>query len=75
MARRDKPYSVMVVKDGKALEVPITIGIDNAKWVQVLSGLTAGDRLVIAGKWHVHSGELVHAVPLKPVPFRPARQL
>ncbi len=75
MARRDKPYSVMVVKDGKALEVPITIGIDNAKWVQVLSGLTAGDQLVIAGKWHARSGEPVHAVPLKPVPFRPARQL
>ncbi len=65
----------MVVKDGKALEVPITIGIDNAKWVQVLSGLTAGDQLVIAGKWHARSGEPVHAVPLKPVPFRPARQL
>ena len=75
MARRDKPLSVMVVKDGKALEVPVTIGIDNAKWVQVLSGLTAGDRIVVAGKWHVHSGEAVRAVPMKPVPFRPARQL
>ncbi len=75
MARRDKPLSVMTVRDGKALEVPITIGIDNAKWVQVLSGLTAGDRLVVAGKWHVHSGESVRAVPMKPIPFRPARQL
>ena len=75
MARRDKPLSVMIVRDGKALEVPISIGIDNAKWVQVLSGLTAGDRIVVAGKWHVHSGEPVRAVPMKPVPFRPARQL
>ena len=75
MARRDKPYSVMSVKGGKALEVPVTLGIDNAKWVQVLSGLSAGDQLVMAGKWHVHSGEKVRAVPYKPVPFRPARQL
>ncbi len=75
MARRDKPYSVMIVKGGKALEVPVTLGIDNAKWVQVLSGLSAGDQLVMAGKWHVHSGEKVRAVPYKPVPFRPARQL
>jgi RND family efflux transporter MFP subunit len=75
MARRDKPYSVMVVKDGKVLEVPVVLGIDNAKWVQVLSGLSAGDQLVLAGKWHVHSGETVRAVPYKPVPFRPARQL
>jgi len=75
MARRDKPYSVMIVKNGKALEVPITTGIDNAKWIQVLTGISVGDRLVVSGKWHVHSGEKVHAVPLKPVPFRPARQL
>ncbi|MHB8370324.1 MAG: efflux RND transporter periplasmic adaptor subunit [Leptospirales bacterium] len=75
MARRDKPLSVMVVKDGKALELPIAVGIDNAKWVQVISGLSAGDRLVVAGKWHVRSGESVRAVPMKPVPFRPARQL
>ena len=75
MARRDKPYSVMIVKGGKALEVPVTLGIDNAKWVQILSGLSAGDQLVMAGKWHVHSGEKVRAVPYKPVPFRPARQL
>ena len=75
MARRDKPYSVMIVKNGKVLEVPVTLGIDNAKWVQVLSGLSAGDELVLAGKWHVHSGQKVRAVPYKPVPFRPARQL
>ncbi len=75
MARRDKPYSVMTVKDGKALEVPVTLGIDNAKWVQVLTGLSAGDQLVLAGKWHVHSGESVNVVPFKPVPFRPATQL
>jgi RND family efflux transporter MFP subunit len=75
MARRDKPYSVMIVRNGKALEVPITTGIDNAKWVQILTGLSAGDRVIVAGKWHVHSGETVHAVPMKPVPYRPARQL
>lgn len=75
MARREKPYSVMIVKNGKAREVPITVGIDNAKWVQVLTGLSAGDRVVVAGKWHVRSGESVHAIPMKPVPFRPARQL
>lgn len=75
MARRDMPYSVMIVRNGKALEVPVTTGIDNAKWVQILTGLSAGDRVIVAGKWHVHSGETVHAVPMKPVPFRPARQL
>lgn len=75
MARRDKPYSVMIVKNGRAEERTVKIGIDNAKWVQILSGLSVGDRVVVAGKWHVRSGETVRAVPMKPVPFRPARQL
>ena len=63
------------VLDGVVHIRPISIGIDNANWVQIDSGLSPGDRVVILGKWHVHEGEKVRAIPYKGMPFRPARQL
>ena len=38
---------VILVQDGKALERPITLGRRTAEWAEVLSGLKAGDPVVI----------------------------
>jgi RND family efflux transporter MFP subunit len=38
-----------VIKDGKAEQRPVTLGIENAGRVQVLSGIAAGDVVVTAG--------------------------
>jgi membrane fusion protein (multidrug efflux system) len=75
-SEKGKGLSVAVVdKDGKVEIRPITIGIDNGNWVQVIDGLSVGERVVTAGKWHVRNGQKVRAIPMKIVPFRPARQM
>lgn len=38
---------VIVVQDGKAVEKPVTLGRHTADWIEVLSGLKAGDQVVI----------------------------
>ena len=38
---------VILVQDGKAVEKPITLGRRTAEWVEVLSGLTTADSVVI----------------------------
>lgn len=74
-SEKGKGLTVATVQNGVVHIRPISIGIDNANWVQVNAGLSPGDRVVIMGKWHVHEGEKVRAIPYKGVPFRPARQL
>lgn len=74
-SEKGKGLTVATVENGIVHIRPISIGIDNANWVQINSGLSPGDRVVIMGKWHVHEGEKVRAIPYKGVPFRPARQL
>lgn len=74
-SEKGKGLTVATVENGIVHIRPISIGIDNANWVQVNSGLSPGDRVVIMGKWHVREGEKVRAIPYKGVPFRPARQL
>ena len=49
---------VIVVQDGKALEKPITIGRRTAEWAEVLSGLQAGD-FVIINPGNLQSGQPV----------------
>lgn len=48
---------VFVVRDGRAVAVPVTTGIDDRTYVQVLSGLRAGDRVVV-GPYGLVSREL-----------------
>jgi RND family efflux transporter MFP subunit len=38
---------VILVQDGKALEKPITVGRRRAEWAEVLSGVKAGDPIVV----------------------------
>lgn len=38
--------SVWVVREGRARQVPLQLGLDDGRWVEVLSGLSAGDTLL-----------------------------
>lgn len=70
-----KPMTVVVIDHGVAHIRPIEVEIDNGNWVKVSKGLKAGDRVVVMGRWHVHEGQHVHAIPRRVIPYRPARQL
>jgi multidrug efflux pump subunit AcrA (membrane-fusion protein) len=48
--------SVWLVRDGQAVQAPVRLGVTGQDQVQVLSGLGAGDRLVVRGTDKVTAG-------------------
>ncbi|MGV9006836.1 MAG: efflux RND transporter periplasmic adaptor subunit [Brevundimonas sp.] len=57
----DIPF-VFVVRDGKAIRRPVTLGIEQGDTVQIRAGVQAGDRLVIEGGPALSDGIAVHTV-------------
>ncbi|WP_067506967.1 efflux RND transporter periplasmic adaptor subunit [Actinoplanes sp. TFC3] len=49
--------TVWTVRDGKAAQVPVTLGVQGEDVVQVATGLTAGDRIVVSGTDQVTAGQ------------------
>lgn len=59
LLRKDKGVSAMVVENGKAREVAVTLGSSRGDSVLVTSGLKPGDRLVVQGAFRVSEGSRV----------------
>jgi HlyD family secretion protein len=57
VVRADGQDAVWVVRDGRAVRAAVTLGVQGPDKVQVLSGVTAGDHVVVKGADHVHSGQ------------------
>jgi multidrug efflux pump subunit AcrA (membrane-fusion protein) len=57
--------AVYVVRDGKAHRVPVLVDKDNGREVEVVSGLTADDEVVVRYNGTIAEGLAVQAVPLK----------
>lgn len=45
----DNESNVFVVRDGKALKVPVTLGFEDAGMVEIISGLTGNETVVTVG--------------------------
>jgi membrane fusion protein (multidrug efflux system) len=58
---------VYVVKDGKAHQVPVDLGIRAENRVEVLKGLNGDEQLIVSGKDLVSEGAPVLVQPLEPV--------
>ncbi|PKO87535.1 MAG: efflux transporter periplasmic adaptor subunit [Betaproteobacteria bacterium HGW-Betaproteobacteria-12] len=54
--------AVFRVVDGKAAQVPVTIGVRRAAQVEIVAGLAAGDVVVTAGQLKLRDGMAVRAV-------------
>jgi len=52
-------HYVFVVDQGKARRRDVAIGLEQAATVQVLSGVTPGERVVVAGQAALHDGQPV----------------
>jgi membrane fusion protein (multidrug efflux system) len=50
---------VFVVRGGKAARATLKLGYDDGPWVEVRSGLKAGDQVVVAGKSALRDGSAV----------------
>ena len=48
--------SVWAVRDGRATRVPVTVGVPGQDLVQIVTGLRAGDRIVVRGTDQVRAG-------------------
>ncbi|MEU2615515.1 HlyD family efflux transporter periplasmic adaptor subunit [Micromonospora sp. NPDC007271] len=49
--------AVWVLRDGRADRVPVTVGVQGQDLVQIVSGVRAGDRVVVRGTDRVHDGQ------------------
>lgn len=58
----DAKPSVFVVRDGKALRVPLTLGYIEGAWAEVRAGLAEGESVVVAGKTAVRDGVAVQVI-------------
>jgi RND family efflux transporter MFP subunit len=69
----DHGYIVFVVKDGVAQETPVTLGLNTKEgWIEVRSGLKAGDVLVVRGAEALTTGAHVKVNKVKPSDLVPA---
>jgi len=51
--------AVWVVKDGRAEEVPVTVGVQGPELVQIVSGVRPGQQVVVRGTDRVRGGQQV----------------
>ncbi len=54
--------AVYTVRNGKAVRTPLKLGYYEGEWVEVRSGLKAGDRVVTAGKVALRDGSDVQVI-------------
>jgi len=70
----DGNQRVFVVQAGKAVSRAVTLGLTNGPMVEVLSGVTAGDPVVVVGQGTLKDGSPVRVVTSTPTPA-PAPQV
>jgi membrane fusion protein (multidrug efflux system) len=56
------PPKVFVVKDGKAAERAVKLGLSNGAWIEVTEGLKDGEQVVVVGQGAVKPGAAVRVV-------------
>src|SRR5690606_18802082 len=58
----DGSWHAFVIRDGRAEEVPVTLGLMNDQTVEVVEGLSPGDRVIIAPEATLEHGDRVEAI-------------
>ena len=58
----DGPPKVFVIKDGKAVERAVKLGLSNGAWIEVTEGLKDGEQVVVVGQGAVKPGAAVRVV-------------
>lgn len=58
----EQGYRVYVVEDGKAQPRQVTLGLLKGRDVRVVSGLEAGDKMIVRGHYYVGPGQAVEVI-------------
>lgn len=59
---KDGRNIVFIVEDNKAIEREVTLGLDNGEYVEIKSGISKGDLIIIEGQHFVENGGNVKVV-------------
>jgi RND family efflux transporter MFP subunit len=59
-----KGKSVFIIEGGRAKSVPVQTGISDGRWMEITSGLSGEENVVVVGK-----GKLLEGSPVTPAPF------
>jgi RND family efflux transporter MFP subunit len=59
-----KGPSLFVIEQGSAKSVPVQTGISDGRWIEIASGLTGDEDVVVVGKRKLSDG-----MPVRPAPF------
>ena len=71
---RTKGKFVFIVDQGRAKSVPVKTGITDGRWIEITSGLSGGEEVVVVGKRKLLEGAPVQASPFKLPDATPAQQ-
>src|SRR5690606_11231356 len=66
--------AVFVVREEKAVRVPVQLGYMNGEFAEVRAGLNEGDAVVTAGKVAIRDGSAVEVINTEPVPAAAASE-
>jgi RND family efflux transporter MFP subunit len=69
-----KTKSVFIVNEGRAKSLPVQTGISDGHWIEITSGLSGGEDVVVVGKQKLVEGASVKASPFKLPDATPAQQ-
>jgi RND family efflux transporter MFP subunit len=67
-------HSVFIAEDGQAKSVPIQTGITDGIWIEVVSGLSGDEHVVVVGKRRLIDGAPVRTAPFSLPDAAPAQQ-
>jgi RND family efflux transporter MFP subunit len=69
-----KGKSVFIIDQGKAKSIAVHTGITDGKWIEIVSGLTGDEDVVVVGKRRLLDGSPVQAAPFKLPEAKPSQQ-
>ncbi len=61
---RGRDISIMVAEGSVAKSIPVKLGYDDGIWVEITSGLSGEEQVIVAANGAVSSGDALRAVPL-----------
>ena len=65
VTRLDEQQYVYIVKDGKAVKVPVELGVRVDNRIEVIKGLAGDEQVIVSGKDLVTDGTAIEARPLE----------
>lgn len=69
-----KGQAVFIVDQNKAKSVPVQTGLTDGKWIEITSGLTGDEDVVVVGKRKLLEGSPVQPAPFKLPEGKPSQQ-